>query len=105
MKAIADGLVARLRAAVRDMSGSAIRASPDTLVGPLIDEAAFDGMHARSAAAGRRAASRRSQGGIYVRPAIVEVDAQEGMRPAGNVRADPLCPALSRFRRGDRAQQ
>ena len=47
------------------------------MVGPLIDEAAFDAMAARSASRDR-ARSRRFAGGFYVRPALVEVEAQEG---------------------------
>ena len=47
-----------------------------TLVGPLIDEAAFEGM--RSAYPGVERVEV-GDGGFYVRPAIVEVDRQEGM--------------------------
>ena len=49
---------------------------PDTLIGPLIDEAAFDGM--------KRVLGDKIErfdgvpGGYYVRPAIVEVGVQEG---------------------------
>jgi len=48
----------------------------DTLVGPLIDEAAFDGM-ANVLGKGVERVEAVS-GGFYVRPAIVEVPAQEG---------------------------
>ena len=66
-----------------------------TLVGPLIDGAAFDAMQRRCAARdGKSSASRRSPGGFYVRPAIVEAGAQERHRAQGDFRADPLCPAL-----------
>ena len=44
-------------------------------------------------------------GGFYVRPAIVEVEAQDGSCAEGDVRADPLRHALSRTRRSDRAPQ
>ncbi|WP_294120390.1 aldehyde dehydrogenase family protein [Sphingomonas sp.] len=74
-ESIADGLVARLR----ELFGRVKIGDPrdaGTLVGPLIDEAAFEGM--------RRAFSDVERvdavpGGYYVRPAIVEVDRQEGM--------------------------
>ena len=49
---------------------------------------------------GRRARRRIERvdagpGGFYVRPAIVEAEAQQGKRPQGDVRAHPLRPALS----------
>jgi aldehyde dehydrogenase (NAD+) len=49
---------------------------PDTLIGPLIDEAAFDAM--RSVIGDRIKRVDAVPGGFYVRPAIVEVPAQEG---------------------------
>jgi aldehyde dehydrogenase (NAD+) len=74
-ESIADGLVARLR----ELFGQVKIGDPrnaDTLVGPLIDQGAFEGM--------RRAFPDVEQvevgeGGFYVRPAIVEVEAQQGM--------------------------
>ncbi|HEX5258536.1 MAG TPA: aldehyde dehydrogenase family protein [Sphingomicrobium sp.] len=50
--------------------------SVDTLVGPLIDEAAFEGMQKILGDKIERVDAVR--GGFYVRPAIVEVPAQEG---------------------------
>jgi len=72
----ADGLVARLR----ELFGRVCIGDPreaDTLVGPLIDEAAFDGMS--KALGGEVERVEAVAGGYYVRPAIVEVEAQEGM--------------------------
>jgi aldehyde dehydrogenase (NAD+) len=74
-ESIADGLVSRLRDLFSRVKIGDPRDS-STLVGPLIDEAAFEGM--------RRAFPDLERldvvpGGFYVRPAIVEVDAQQGM--------------------------
>jgi aldehyde dehydrogenase (NAD+) len=74
-ESIADGLVARLRELFGRIKIGDPRQS-GTLVGPLIDEAAFEGM--------RRAHPELERvdavdGGFYVRPAIIEVDAQQGM--------------------------
>ena len=74
-ESVADGLVARLRELFARVSIGDPRES-GTLVGPLIDEGAFDGM--------RRACPHLErvdgvEGGFYVRPAIVEVEAQQGM--------------------------
>jgi aldehyde dehydrogenase (NAD+) len=72
---VADGLVARLR----DLFGR-VRIGdprePGTLVGPLIDEAAYEGMQRAYPEVERVDAV---PGGHYVRPAIVEVGAQRGM--------------------------
>ena len=73
---IADALVARLRelfAAIR--IGDPRDAG--TLVGPLIDEAAFEGM--QRALEDRAERVEAVEGGVYVRPAIVEIEAQEGL--------------------------
>jgi aldehyde dehydrogenase (NAD+) len=74
-ESIADELVGRLRglfAAVRIGDPR----DPDTLIGPLIDEAAFDSM---AAVLGDRIERVDAvPGGFYVRPAIVEGDAQQG---------------------------
>jgi aldehyde dehydrogenase (NAD+) len=49
---------------------------PDTLIGPLIDRAAYDGM---TAVLGDRVERVEAvAGGFYVRPSIVEVEAQDG---------------------------
>jgi len=74
-ESIADQLVERLRDLFASIRIGDPR-EPDTLVGPLIDEAAFEGM--------RRACPETErvevvQGGYYVRPAIVGVEAQQGM--------------------------
>jgi len=74
-ESIADGLVARLRDLFAKISIGDPR-EPGTLVGPLIDEAAFEGMRRACPETERVEAV---QGGYYVRPAIVEVEAQEGM--------------------------
>jgi aldehyde dehydrogenase (NAD+) len=73
---IADPLVARLR----DLFAKIPIGDPrdaGTLVGPLIDEAAFEGM--QSALHGQAERIEAVAGGVYVRPAIVEVAAQEGI--------------------------
>jgi aldehyde dehydrogenase (NAD+) len=74
-QSIAEGLVARLR----DLFGRVQIGDPRaaaTLVGPLIDEAAFEGMRRAYPDAERVTVG---EGGFYVRPAIVEVDAQAGV--------------------------
>jgi aldehyde dehydrogenase (NAD+) len=74
-ESIADGLVARLR----ELFGRVKIGDPreqGTLVGPLIDEAAFEGMKRAFPGVER---IEVGEGGHYVRPAIVEVDRQEGM--------------------------
>lgn len=75
-ESIADRLVTRLR----ELFGHIEIGDPrdaDTLVGPLIDDAAFDGMN--RALGGDAERVDAVEGGLYVRPAIVEVDAQQGM--------------------------
>jgi aldehyde dehydrogenase (NAD+) len=74
-ESIADGLVSRLR----DLFSRITIGDPreaGTLIGPLIDEAAFEGMRSAFADVERVAVV---EGGFYVRPAIVEVEAQHGM--------------------------
>ena len=74
-ESIADQFVARLRELfVRVNIGDPRDAG--TLVGPLIDAAAYEGMRRAFPAVERVDAV---DGGFYVRPAIVEVDRQEGM--------------------------
>ena len=73
---VADQLVARLR----ELFGQIRVGDPRdaaTLVGPLIDEGAFEGM--QRALEGGAERVEAVAGGIYVRPAIVEVPAQEGV--------------------------
>ncbi len=72
---IADALVGRLRALIAKIPVGDPR-DPDTLVGPLIDADAFEAM--------RRAYPDIEgvdgvEGGHYVRPALVEVAAQDGI--------------------------
>jgi aldehyde dehydrogenase (NAD+) len=74
-ESIADTLVGRLRRLFRAVRIGDPRES-DTLVGPLIDEAAFNAM---SDVLGERIERVDAvPGGYYVRPAIVEVERQEG---------------------------
>jgi len=73
-ESIADGLVARLRELFANIRIGDPR-EPDTLVGPLIDEAAFEAMRRAHPETERVEAIA---GAFYVRPAIVEVDAQQG---------------------------
>ena len=72
---IADGLVRRLRELFSNIAIGDPRET-GTLVGPLIDEAAFEAMRRACPDVERVEAV---DGGHYVRPSIVEVDAQEGM--------------------------
>lgn len=77
-----EDFVARLRSAAASIAIGDPR-EPGTLVGPLIDEAAHDGMEAALTAA-RDAGGRVSGGerldrdGVYVRPAIVELPGHSG---------------------------
>jgi aldehyde dehydrogenase (NAD+) len=72
---IADRLVQRLGGLIAQVKVGDPRA-PDTLIGPLIDEAAFEAMKAVLRDKIERVDA--VPGGFYVRPAIVEVSAQEG---------------------------
>jgi aldehyde dehydrogenase (NAD+) len=73
---IADALIDRLKSLFERIAIGDPRQA-ETLVGPLIDEAAFEGM--------RRVLGKKVDrvdavpGGFYVRPALVEVPAQEGL--------------------------
>ncbi|MEO6199203.1 MAG: aldehyde dehydrogenase family protein [Sphingomicrobium sp.] len=71
---IADALVERLRALIAAIKVGDPR-DPDTLVGPLIDQASLDAMRA---VVGEMDTVVAVPGGHYVRPALVEVAAQEG---------------------------
>jgi len=74
-ESIADELVRRVRAFFAQVKIGDPR-EPDTLIGPLIDEGAFNSMrHVLGEHVERIDAV---PGGHYVRPAIVEVPAQEG---------------------------
>jgi aldehyde dehydrogenase (NAD+) len=74
-ESIADELLARLRRLFAAVKVGDPR-EKDTLIGPLIDEAAFDGMKAVLGDAIERVDA--VPGGYYVRPAMVELDTQEG---------------------------
>jgi aldehyde dehydrogenase (NAD+) len=74
-ESVADELIARLRALIGQVRIGDPRAA-DTLIGPLIDEAAFDGM--KKVLGDAVEPVDAVAGGFYVRPAIVEVAAQEG---------------------------
>jgi aldehyde dehydrogenase (NAD+) len=74
-ESIADQLVARLKQLFASVKIGDPR-EPDTLVGPLIDEAAFSGM--ADVLGDRIERVDAASGGFYVRPAIVEADSQEG---------------------------
>ena len=72
---IADGLVVRLRALIAKIPVGDPR-DPATLVGPLIDAGAFEAMQ-RACPTIERVA--QDSAGYYVRPALIEVDAQAGI--------------------------
>jgi len=74
-ESVADRLVARLKQLFANVKIGDPR-DQDTLVGPLIDEAAFGGMKSVLGDVIERVDA--VPGGFYVRPAIVEADAQEG---------------------------
>ncbi|MDV3256430.1 MAG: aldehyde dehydrogenase family protein [Sphingomonas sp.] len=74
-ESIADELVGRLRKLYSTIRVGDPR-EENTLVGPLIDQAAFEAMVQTFPGTERVVAV---EGGYYVRPAIVEVDAQEGV--------------------------
>jgi aldehyde dehydrogenase (NAD+) len=74
-ESVADGLVTRLRDLIARAKVGDPR-DPDTLIGPLIDEAAFRAME--KVAGGALERVEAVDGGYYVRPAIVELDLQEG---------------------------
>lgn len=77
-----DDFVARLRTAAASIAIGDPR-NPDTLVGPLIDESAFNAMRtalsaAREAGGTVSGGDRLERDGVYVRPAIVELPSQSG---------------------------
>jgi aldehyde dehydrogenase (NAD+) len=83
-ESVADGFVTRLKAAYSTLKiGSPL--ADGVLVGPLIDQRAFDGMQRALETAkaqggivhgGERVVIEGFEGGYYVRPAIVEMPAQ-----------------------------
>ena len=85
-ESVAKPLVARLRSLFEQVKIGDPR-EPGTLIGPLIDEAAFEGM---KVVLGERIERIEAvAGGFYVRPAIVEVDGQ-----AGSVLKETFAPIL-----------
>jgi aldehyde dehydrogenase (NAD+) len=74
-ESVADALVTRLRQHFAQVKIGDPRSS-DTLIGPLIDQAAFDGMS--QVLGDRLECVDAVSGGFYVRPAIIEVEAQDG---------------------------
>ena len=74
-ESVADQLVARLKQLFATVKIGDPR-DPETLVGPLIDESAFEGM--KRVLGGRIERVEAASGGFYVRPSLVEADAQEG---------------------------
>jgi aldehyde dehydrogenase (NAD+) len=96
-ESIADDLVARLRTLFANVQVGDPRAD-GTLVGPLIDEGAFAAMQAVLGDAIERVDA--VPGGFYVRPAILEVPAQEG-----SVLKETFAPILHvlRYREFDEA--
>ncbi|MEP7130540.1 MAG: aldehyde dehydrogenase family protein [Sphingomicrobium sp.] len=92
-ESIADGLVARLR----QLFAAARVGDPreaGTLIGPLIDETAFRGM--KRVLGDELERVEAVPGGFYVRPAIVEVDRQEGV-----VLQETFAPILFVMRYGE----
>jgi aldehyde dehydrogenase (NAD+) len=74
-ESIANALVQRLKTLFSQVKIGDPRDS-ETLIGPLIDESAFEGM--RRVLGDRIEQVEAAPGGFYVRPAIVEAAAQEG---------------------------
>jgi len=85
-ESVADQLVARLKQLFANVKIGDPR-EPDTLVGPLIDESAFDGM--KRVLEDRIERVEAVSGGYYVRPALVEAEAQ-----AGTVLRETFAPIL-----------
>ena len=96
-ESIADTLVARIRELFGRVTVGDPR-EPGTLIGPLIDEAAFNAMKEVLGDAIERVDA--VSGGYYVRPAIVEVSRQEG-----SVLTETFAPILyvMRYRELDEA--
>jgi aldehyde dehydrogenase (NAD+) len=74
-ESVADGLFTRIRALFAEVKVGDPR-SAETLIGPLIDEAAFEGM--RGVLGDKLERVDGVPGGHYVRPALVEVERQDG---------------------------
>ena len=95
-QSVADELVQRLRALFAQARVGDPR-DKATLIGPLIDESAFDAM--KSVVADEIEQVDAVAGGFYVRPAIVEVGAQKG-----KVLKETFAPILYVLRYGDLEQ-
>jgi aldehyde dehydrogenase (NAD+) len=93
---VADALVARLGDLFARIPVGDPR-DPGTLVGPLIDEAAFEGM--QRALQGQAERIEAVPGGVYVRPAMVEIEAHEGL-----VLEETFAPILYVLRYGELGQ-
>lgn len=77
-RSIHDGFVARLKAAAASIRIGDPR-DPAVLMGPLIDEAAFDGMQAALAQCGNvTGGGRIDRAGVYAAPAIVALPRHDG---------------------------
>jgi aldehyde dehydrogenase (NAD+) len=85
-ESLADELVGRVRRLFEQAKVGDPR-EPDTIIGPLIDEAALDAMAGALGDAIERADA--VPGGFYVRPAIIELGMQEG-----NVLKETFAPIL-----------
>jgi aldehyde dehydrogenase (NAD+) len=92
-ESIADALVERVRGLFTRAKVGNPR-DPGTLIGPLIDEAAFSAMQQVAGEQVDRVDA--VAGGFYVRPAIVELDGQ-----AGSVLKETFAPILYVLRYGD----
>ena len=92
-ESVADQLVARLRKLFAAVKIGDPR-DPDTLIGPLIDEASFDAMQSVLGEEIERVEA--VPGGFYVRPSIVEMQAQ-----FGNVLKETFAPILYVLRYDD----
>ncbi|HEX5237600.1 MAG TPA: aldehyde dehydrogenase family protein [Sphingomicrobium sp.] len=92
-ESIADELIARVRALFRRVKVGDPR-SPETLIGPLVDEGAFEAM--REVLGDRIERVDAVPGGYYVRPAIVEVNGQDS-----NVMRETFAPILYALRYRD----
>src|SRR5687767_6906767 len=90
---IADALVARLRELFASVAIGDPREA-GTLIGPLIDDAAFEGM--KRVLGDRVERVEAVPGGFYVRPAIVETERQDG-----TVAQETFAPILYVLRYGD----
>jgi aldehyde dehydrogenase (NAD+) len=92
-ESIADALVVRLKRLFANAAVGDPRQA-GTLIGPLIDQAAFEGM--RRVLGDKVECVDAVAGGFYVRPAIVEVERQEGV-----VLQETFAPILYVFRYRD----